>query len=56
MRATFPWITVLLGGVEPVVSDPLDELAAPDVISGGGEDFSAFAVARWPGLSGRGRQ
>jgi RNA polymerase sigma-70 factor (sigma-E family) len=50
MRATFPWITVLLGGVEPVVSDPLDELAAPDVISGGGEDFSAFAAARWPGL------
>jgi RNA polymerase sigma-70 factor (sigma-E family) len=36
--------------VEPVVSDPLDELTAPDVISGGGEDFSAFAVSRWPGL------
>jgi hypothetical protein len=37
--------------VEPVVSDPLDELAAdPDVISGGGEDFSAFVVSRWPGL------
>ena len=33
-----------------MVSDPLDELAAPDVISGGGEDFSAFAVSRWPGL------
>jgi len=34
-----------------VVSDPLDELtAAPDIISGGGEDFSAFAVSRWPGL------
>ena len=34
-----------------MVSDPLDELAAaPDVISSGGEDFSAFAVARWPGL------
>jgi len=32
------------------VSDPLDELAAPDVISGGGEDFSAFVVSRWPGL------
>ena len=32
------------------MSDPLDELAAPDVISGGGEDFSAFAVSRWPGL------
>jgi Sigma-70 region 2 len=35
---------------EPVVSDPLDELAARDVISGGGEDFSAFAVSRWSGL------
>jgi hypothetical protein len=34
-----------------VVSDPLDELAAdPDVISGGGEDFSAFVMSRWPGL------
>jgi RNA polymerase sigma-70 factor (sigma-E family) len=34
-----------------VASEPLDELgAAPDVISGGGEDFSAFAVSRWPGL------
>jgi len=33
------------------MSDPLDELtAAPDIISGGGEDFSAFAVSRWPGL------
>jgi RNA polymerase sigma-70 factor (sigma-E family) len=50
-RATFGWATVLLGGVEPVASEPLDELgAAPDVISGGGEDFSAFAVSRWPGL------
>jgi RNA polymerase sigma-70 factor (sigma-E family) len=49
-RAAFRWFTVLLGGVEPVVSDPLDELAAPDVISGGGEDFSAFVVSRWPGL------
>src|SRR5256885_7686888 len=50
-RATVCWSTVLLGGVEPVVSDPLDELAAdPDVISGGGEDFSAFVVSRWPGL------
>jgi len=37
--------------VEPVVSDPIDELAAvPDIISSGGEDFSAFAVSRWPGL------
>jgi Sigma-70 region 2 len=34
-----------------VMSDPLDELAAdPDVISGGGEDFSAFVMSRWPGL------
>jgi len=35
-----------------VVSDPRDELAAvPDVISSDGAgDFSAFAVARWPGL------
>jgi RNA polymerase sigma-70 factor (sigma-E family) len=33
-----------------VVSDPVDELAAADVISSGGEDFSAFAVSRWPGL------
>lgn len=32
------------------MSDPFDEVAAPDVISGGGEDFSAFAVSRWPGL------
>jgi RNA polymerase sigma-70 factor (sigma-E family) len=36
--------------VEPLVSDPRDELAAADVISSGGEDFSAFAVSRWPGL------
>ena len=32
------------------MSDPRDELAAADVISSGGEDFSAFAVSRWPGL------
>ena len=32
------------------MSDPLGKFAAPDVISGGGEDFSAFAVSRWPGL------
>jgi DNA-directed RNA polymerase specialized sigma24 family protein len=32
------------------VSDPLDELTAPDVISSGGEDFGAFAGSRWPGL------
>ncbi len=50
--AAFRWFTVLLGGVEPVVSDPRDELAAvPDIISSDGAgDFSAFAVARWPGL------
>jgi len=34
-----------------VVSDPRDELAAGDTIAtDGGEDFSAFAVSRWPGL------
>ena len=49
-RATFRWFTVVLSDVEPVVSDPLDELAAPDVISSGGEDFGAFAISRWPGL------
>jgi RNA polymerase sigma-70 factor (sigma-E family) len=51
-RATIRRFTVLLGGVEPVVTEPRDELAAvPDVIdSGGGEDFSAFASSRWPGL------
>jgi len=39
--------------VEPVVTEPRDELAAaPDVIGSddGGEDFSAFALSRWPGL------
>jgi hypothetical protein len=38
--------------VEPVVSDPRDELdAVPDIIgTDGGEDFSAFAMSRWPGL------
>jgi RNA polymerase sigma-70 factor (sigma-E family) len=36
--------------VEPLVSDSRDELAVADVISSGGEDFSAFAVSRWPGL------
>jgi len=43
---------VLLGGVEPVVTEPRDELAAvPDIIdTDGGEDFSAFATSRWPGL------
>lgn len=35
-----------------MVSDPRDELAAvPDIIAtDGAEDFSAFAVSRWPGL------
>jgi RNA polymerase sigma-70 factor (sigma-E family) len=38
--------------VEPVVTEPRDELTAvPDIIStDGGEDFSAFATSRWPGL------
>jgi RNA polymerase sigma-70 factor (sigma-E family) len=38
--------------VEPVVTEPRDELAAvPDIIdTDGGEDFSAFATSRWPGL------
>jgi RNA polymerase sigma-70 factor (sigma-E family) len=51
-RATIRGSTVLLGGVEPVLSDPRDELAAaPDIITtDGGEGFSAFAVSRWPGL------
>src|SRR5579862_7925866 len=49
-RATVRAATVLLGGVKPVVSDHADELTPADVISGGGEDFSAFAVSRWPGL------
>ena len=47
----FRWVTVLLDRVEPVVSDPLDESARADVLSShDGEDFSAFAVPRWPGL------
>src|SRR5271170_7857538 len=51
-RATIRRSTVLLGGVEPVVTDRRDEPAAvPDVIStDGDEDFSAFATSRWPGL------
>jgi len=51
-RATILRSTVLLGGVEPVVTEPRDELAAvPDIIdTDGGEDFSAFATSRWPGL------
>ena len=42
---------MLLGGVEPVVTEPRDELAAADVIDSGGDaEFSAFATSRWPGL------
>jgi hypothetical protein len=41
---------VLIGEVEPAMSDPLDELADADVISSGGEDFGAFAASRWPEL------
>src|ERR1700724_508811 len=50
--ATIRRSTVLLGGVEPVVPNRRDELAAvPDVIgTDGDEDFSAFATSRWPGL------
>jgi RNA polymerase sigma-70 factor (sigma-E family) len=37
--------------VELEVSGPHDEPAqAPDIISSGGADFSAFALSRWPGL------
>jgi RNA polymerase sigma-70 factor (sigma-E family) len=51
-RATIRRLTVLLGGVEPVVSDHRDELAAvPDIIgTDRSEDFTAFAVSRWAGL------
>src|SRR5260370_749185 len=51
-RATIRRSTVLLGGVEPVVTNRRDELAAvPDGIgTDGDEDFSAFATSRWPGL------
>jgi RNA polymerase sigma-70 factor (sigma-E family) len=51
-RATIRRSTVLLGGVEPVVTEPSDELAvAPDVMgTDDSEDFSAFATSRWPGL------
>jgi len=37
---------VLVGEVEPAVSDPHDELADADVISSGGEGFGAFAASR----------
>jgi hypothetical protein len=52
-RATFGWFTVLLRDVEPVVSDPLDELTAPDVISSGGEEEGMVRSpsARLSGLS-----
>jgi RNA polymerase sigma-70 factor (sigma-E family) len=36
--------------VEPLVSDPRDELASDVLSSTGREDFSAFAASRWPGL------
>jgi RNA polymerase sigma-70 factor (sigma-E family) len=38
--------------VEPVVSNPRDEIAAvPDIISADdSEDFKTFAASRWPGL------
>jgi RNA polymerase sigma-70 factor (sigma-E family) len=50
-HATIRRSTVLLGGVEPVVTEPRDELAVTDIIdTDGGEDFSAFATSRWPGL------
>ncbi len=51
VRATFGRPTVLLHGVEPVVTEPRDELAAvPDIILSDDADFSAFAASRWPGL------
>ena len=37
------------------MSDPLDELAAPDVISSGGEDFSAFG-AKWYVVGANGKK
>lgn len=34
-----------------MVTEPRDELAVTDIIdTDGGEDFSAFATSRWPGL------
>jgi hypothetical protein len=38
---------VLVGEVEPFVSDPRDDLADADIISSGGEDFGPFAAPRW---------
>src|SRR3984957_12693507 len=51
-RATIRRSTVLLGGVEPVVTNRRDELPAVPAFNGtdGGEDFSAFATSRWPAL------
>ena len=46
-RATIRRSTVLLGGVEAVVTESRDELAVTDIIdTDGGEDFSAFATSR----------
>jgi hypothetical protein len=42
---------VLVGEVEPALSDPHDELADADVITSGGADFGAFAASRWPQLA-----
>jgi hypothetical protein len=42
---------VLVGEVEPAVSDPDHELADADVISSGGEDFGTLAASRWPELT-----
>jgi putative intracellular protease/amidase len=39
---------VLVGEVEPAVSDLYDELADADVISIGGGDFGTLAASRWP--------
>jgi hypothetical protein len=41
---------VLVGELEPAVSDPRDELGDADVIGSGGEDFGTFAASRWPDL------
>jgi hypothetical protein len=39
-------LMVLVGEVEPALSDPYDELADADVISSGGEDFGTLAASR----------
>jgi hypothetical protein len=41
---------VLVGEVEPVVSDPRDELADADVISSGGSERLGTFASRWPKL------